>query len=353
MRVHLRRGRALYGRLTASSGVIKSDASGGIPIPGNVTLGSPVPEIGAPVSAPASDRRVEHRGVGQARDRLCRLFAELAGAHRAEFVLSERPDGSDREGWLEIPILIREQHMGTAYFWRNGPPFDPEEIDRIRVLVPLAAGALQILEGSSAVAVSDLRVQLASQLHEGPAQRLSHAQMELHLLRRSQNDPQTREVLRRLQGLLDGAARSLRDAIADLRDRRRRAFDLSVVLETIATQIRAGGLRVDLDLAGEERLPSATAQVLAHVGVEAMINAFKHADAKAITVRLRASEGLAVLEVADDGRGLSGNGVRGPRGRRSFGLSLMRSQVQGVGGIFEAQSLDEGGTIVRAAVPLR
>lgn len=312
----------------------------------------PIPDQPAEPPFALSGHQVEKRALVQATDRFSSLFCDLTGADRVEFVFHDAGEGPAREGWFTIPMSLPEGCAGTAYLWRDHPPFRAEELDRIRILIPLAAGALKILDGCAASVAGRTRLQIASNLHDGPAQQVAHAQMNLHLLRRSQHDPRLRDGLRRLQGLLDGASRSMRDMIEDLRTPQRRVFDLGSALETMAAQLRAAGLPVDLDLDGAAQLSSPTAEVLAHIGAEAMINALKHADAQRISVRLRASEALAVLEVADDGRGLAENGTRGRR-RRSFGLSLMEAQVQGLGGIFEIQSPDEGGTIVRAAVPLR
>lgn len=317
---------------------------------GAVVVSLPNQTASSPSALP--DHLTSSRELLQTTDRFARLVCNLMAVERAEFAFHEEPGPPARPGWLNIPIFIQGRHLGMAYYWRE-QPFRSDEIDRMHALTPLAAGALEILESSSTATESRTRLYVASQLHQGPAQRIAQAQMHLHLLRRSQHDPNLREGLRRLQGLIDGAARSLRDQIADLRLPPRSVFHLGTALEAIAAQLRAGGLRVDLDLEGEGLLSGPTAEVLAHTAAEAMINARKHANAQLITVQLRTSEAVAVLEVSDDGRGLPDNGARGGRGRQSFGLALMDSQIQGLGGIFEIRPRQEGGTVVRATVPLR
>lgn len=84
--------------------------------------------------------------------------------------------------------------------------------------------------------------------------------------------------------------------------------------------------------------------VLALVLREAVTNVVRHAEATACSVRLAASNGLMLLEVADDGRGL-----KGPHGN---GLRGMRERVASLSGTVEiGRATRRGGTRVRVTVP--
>ena len=58
------------------------------------------------------------------------------------------------------------------------------------------------------------------------------------------------------------------------------------------------------------------------------------------------TDGDAVLEIEDFGRGMAAAGARG------VGITGMRERLQHLGGRLEIES-DTGGTIVRATLPLR
>ena len=86
---------------------------------------------------------------------------------------------------------------------------------------------------------------------------------------------------------------------------------------------------------------------------EALQNAAKHAGARSVRVRLHRQKDRVVLEVSDDGTGLTwpppaGIGPAGPTG---FGLSGMRERAELLGGRLELTSTPGRGTVVRLAIP--
>ena len=81
---------------------------------------------------------------------------------------------------------------------------------------------------------------------------------------------------------------------------------------------------------------------------EAVNNVVKHAQASAAWLRLRLEPGRFVLEVEDNGRGLSPEARE--KGRN--GLHNMRKRMEDVGGTFELGPGAEGGTRVRLSAPL-
>lgn len=92
---------------------------------------------------------------------------------------------------------------------------------------------------------------------------------------------------------------------------------------------------------------------------EALTNALRHANASEIFVRLEVVQNALEIEVSDDGRGLIkpadadvqrlGPGLRQGQG---LGLASMRERMVLLGGRFEINSSHEGGTTLRARVPV-
>jgi two-component system, NarL family, sensor histidine kinase DesK len=77
---------------------------------------------------------------------------------------------------------------------------------------------------------------------------------------------------------------------------------------------------------------------------EAATNIRRHAQAKGVTIRVRKDPEAVIVEVADDGRGgriVPGNGLNG-----------MRERLDSVGGSLSLIPIKEGGTLLRATVPL-
>jgi signal transduction histidine kinase len=79
-----------------------------------------------------------------------------------------------------------------------------------------------------------------------------------------------------------------------------------------------------------------------------MTNVARHAGASECAVRLTLGEasGALVLEIRDNGRGLSAERGWG------VGLSSMRERAEELGGSLFVETLPEGGAVVRARLPL-
>jgi signal transduction histidine kinase len=89
-------------------------------------------------------------------------------------------------------------------------------------------------------------------------------------------------------------------------------------------------------------------ETLYRVGQEALTNIAKHAQAQHIMLRLDVRNGMALLEVGDDGVGL---GAAPHSGSLRFGVRGMRERVEALGGTLTLGPRTEGGTVVRARIP--
>jgi len=77
---------------------------------------------------------------------------------------------------------------------------------------------------------------------------------------------------------------------------------------------------------------------------EAATNIRRHAQASGVTIRVRKETAEVIVEVSDDGRGgriVPGNGLNG-----------MRERLGTVGGTLTLIPNKDGGTLLRASVPL-
>jgi hypothetical protein len=105
---------------------------------------------------------------------------------------------------------------------------------------------------------------------------------------------------------------------------------------------------VEIDAGVAARLGGAAAADVVQIAREALANVARHAQAGACRLALRAEGGRAVLEVADDGRGLQ-PAAEG-RGR---GLGNVRARAAALGGVVAiGEGLAGRGTRVRVTLPL-
>jgi PAS domain S-box-containing protein len=87
---------------------------------------------------------------------------------------------------------------------------------------------------------------------------------------------------------------------------------------------------------------------LYRIAQEAVTNGIKHGKARKIEIQLKATADRAVLEISDNGAGLTENPAR-PRG---MGLRIMQYRADLIGATFSIQAGAQGGTRVICSVPL-
>jgi signal transduction histidine kinase len=195
------------------------------------------------------------------------------------------------------------------------------------------------------IEASELR-RIERDLHDGAQQRLVMLTIDLGLAsERIDSDP---EAAKRL--VLEGQEQA-RQALAELRDLVRGiapAILLDRGLVPALGSIAARGpvpTTVQSDLEPGERLPPAVERAAYFVVAEALANVAKHSQAGRCEVRCRRESSRLVVEVWDDG-------VGGANVEPGGGLAGLAGRVAGVDGTFTVTSPSEGGTLVRAELPV-
>jgi two-component system sensor histidine kinase DesK len=139
--------------------------------------------------------------------------------------------------------------------------------------------------------------------------------------------------------------RVARDALAQVRNAVSgiRSTALSSELIAATALLEAQGLKVKCETE-HVNLPHDRETALALSLREAATNIRRHSGATGVTIRVRQEPSAVVVEVADDGRGgriVPGNGLNG-----------MRERLDSVGGTLSLVPNKDGGTLLRASVPI-
>jgi signal transduction histidine kinase len=179
-------------------------------------------------------------------------------------------------------------------------------------------------------------------LHDGAQQRLVTLALSMAMLRdRAGTDPA-------LARSIEQTTTELKQAIAELRELARGIHPAILTEEGLAAAVEALAdrstvpvkVRADFD----ERLAEAVEAVAYFVVAESIANVIKYSRACAARVELSRSNGMLLVEVADDGVGgadlAGGSGLRG-----------LADRVAAVRGTFGVQSPPGGGTLVKAEIP--
>lgn len=125
-------------------------------------------------------------------------------------------------------------------------------------------------------------------------------------------------------------------------------------LRESGAQYGHNGLAVSVDAPRTlPTLPAAVEGDLYRIAQEAMTNVVRHAGARTCAVSLALDDEAAVLrlDVRDDGCGLP-DARTGDHLRAGVGRASMRERAEELGGSLNIEALPEGGTVVRAELPL-
>ena len=110
---------------------------------------------------------------------------------------------------------------------------------------------------------------------------------------------------------------------------------------------------LDFSVRGDRRSLSPLVETTAlRIGREAVVNALKHANAGTVEVRLEYAPGVLLLEVADDGRGMTPGAAEVAASDGHLGIVGMRARAGRAGGTIEIASQPGTGTTIRVTLPI-
>jgi signal transduction histidine kinase len=210
------------------------------------------------------------------------------------------------------------------------------------------------------------RRRLRRDLHDGLGPALASLLLEARVLRRLvRDDPPAAEALAvDMQADIKSTIDDIRRVVNELRPPALDDLGLVAALHVMATKIgesgsdgnegsrpdgplsRDGRLRINIDAPEDlPPLPAAVEVAAYRIIQEALTNVIHHAEAGCAVVRLRLAGDLC-LEIADDGVGFNSGRDGG------VGLHSMRERAVELSGSCRIDRRPEGGTIVRATLPL-
>jgi len=194
-----------------------------------------------------------------------------------------------------------------------------------------------------AAACDDARRRLERDLHDGAQQRLVALSLRLQTVAGRLVPGSEAETL------LGGAREELAAALQELRDLARGLHPaaltdhgLDVALESLAARATVP-VSLEVSLPGR---PARAVEVAAYYVIsEALTNIAKYANADRARVSVSDHAGELLVEVSDDG-------VGGADPSRGSGLQGLADRVGALGGRLVISGARDGGTVVRARIPL-
>jgi len=260
------------------------------------------------------------------------------GSERA--VTEVRREGRRIAALVHDPALADEPELVASAGAAAGLALENERLQaelRAR-LEDLRASRERIVEAAEAE-----RKRIERDLHDGTQQRLVSIAMTLGLAdSRFDRDPaRARSLLDEARASLSAALRELRELSHGIHPGILTERGLDAALKELAYGAR---LPLELDVGLSKRLPDRIEAAAYFMVSEALTNIAKHADASAVRVRVQRTDGLAVVEIADDG-------VGGADTAHGSGLRGLADRVDALGGRLRVESPPGRGTVVHAEIP--
>lgn len=247
------------------------------------------------------------------------------------------------------------QSVSGRIFFLGRTDFVFEDVAVAEIIGRLVANRLDQLLVASRVrdaAVSDERLRVARDLHDGILQTLTGAALQLEIAHQlvERDADGARERLRNVQNLVAENQRELRALIDELRPEAAKPRpSLSPRLRELAERFQrqwAIEVTVDADLPVSD-VPESFALEIYGVVNEAVANAAKHAGASHIGVALRVRGDDAEITVVDDGRGFPFRGTYSldQLNAARLGPVTLKERVASLGGELVLHSTPGGTTI--------
>lgn len=196
------------------------------------------------------------------------------------------------------------------------------------------------------------RTRVAREIHDELGQSLTALKLDVHwLAHRLPLDPPV--LLRKaedMQDLIDRNIEFVQRVCSELRPGLLDNLGLSAAMEWQSNEFQGRtGIECDLQACPEEVvLDQARSTALFRVFQETLTNVLRHAGATRVRIRLEDRSEAIVLEVSDDGKGITPEEVSDPR---SFGLMGIRERVHAFGGNLDIDGRPGQGTTVRVTLP--
>ena len=255
---------------------------------------------------------------------------------------------------ISAPVIVNGQLWGTLTAHRLLEPFlDGCEV-RLRSFADLAAQSVanalaqEEMRASRARIVragDEARERLERNLHDGAQQRLVAVSFSLRLA--IAKLPEGAEEAR---SLLTAASEELTHAMNDLRELARGIHPAILTEQGLGPALEVLGKRAPLPVTVwnelRDPLPAPVEAAAYYVVAESLTNIAKYAEASSVEVRVSRDNGVAVVEVVDDGIG-------GADATRGSGLRGLADRVEALDGRLGVDSPPAEGTRVRAEIPLR
>lgn len=282
------------------------------------------------------------------------LHQEMIEGKRDHYQMEKRyirKDGQVRWVNLIASVIPAEQ---PGEFFGVGMVEDITERKHAEEQLQTSTTQLRALSESLRRAREEEGIRIARELHDELGSALTSIKwslLELDKVSSEEGKRGAREKIAEMVGVADSTINTVRRISSELRPGVLDELGLVAAVEWHAQQFeehtgivcRFDSLVDDVELNGEQ------ATVVFRIFQEAMTNILRHAQATEVNILIEQDEGEFVIEIRDNGRGITESERRGIR---SLGLVGMRERAHSIGGEIEINGIAGKGTVLIARFPI-
>lgn len=254
------------------------------------------------------------------------------------------------EKWINIRARPRRLE-GDAVLW-DGLVFDDTQGRLAQLEIERSREELRALSRHLQTIREEEKARIAREVHDELGSTLTALKMDLDIVAERWRDaPEpVRQKYAAMDKLVDAAVAATRRIVTDLRPSILDDLGLSAALRWQANEFaKHSDVRVHADAdETDHELGRDVALALFRIFQETLTNVARHAKASEVWVKLTATADAFVLQIRDNGVGLSAEDLSKPA---SHGLRGIRERAQQVGGDVTVSSQPGSGTTVVISVP--
>jgi signal transduction histidine kinase len=261
-----------------------------------------------------------------------------------------RTRGRTRHKWINLRSMPHRLSNGLVEW--HGIASNVTDSKESEVQLRQSREQLAELSAHLEAVKEEERERISRDIHDELGSILVRIKIEVALL--SSRLPETNDRLgdkaHSIEALLNQAISTASRVSRELRPGILKEFGLTAAIECQAEDFTQR-FNIPCHVQADQDIPepaAATSLALFRVAQEAMTNIAKHAHASQVFIRLYAEHGNIVLEVRDNGRGISEADMQKPK---SFGLRGIRERIASLSGSFRIEPAEQGGTQITLSIP--